>query len=83
MPPMHVETSWRIAAALGSCYLVTRFLFSRSPTTPTSAMFKRVFLLSALLLCGVLSSCQCSHKPPVGPVEGESSVLVLPERDLA
>lgn len=32
---------------------------------------KRLLVFVALLLCVGLSSCQCSEKPDVGPVEGE------------
>jgi hypothetical protein len=38
---------------------------------------KRSLLLVTLFLCFGLSSCQCSEKPPIGPVEDEQA-QVLP-----
>jgi hypothetical protein len=32
---------------------------------------KRILIFAALLLCVGLSSCQCSEKPDIGPVEGD------------
>lgn len=32
---------------------------------------RRLFAFAALLLCFGLSSCQCSEKPDIGPVEDE------------
>jgi hypothetical protein len=32
---------------------------------------KRVFVLGTILLCFGLSSCQCSNKPDIGPVEDD------------
>jgi hypothetical protein len=37
---------------------------------------KKTLVLAALLLCLVLKACQCSDKPPVGPVEGEDEAQV-------
>lgn len=34
---------------------------------------KRILIVLAVLLSVGLSSCQCSKKPDVGPVEGEES----------
>ena len=41
---------------------------------------KRLVLLGALALCFSLSSCQCSNKPPIGPVEDESQQAHYQER---
>jgi hypothetical protein len=32
---------------------------------------RRLFAFAALLLCFGLSSCQCSEKPDIGPVEND------------
>jgi hypothetical protein len=34
---------------------------------------RRLLLLATLVLCFGLSSCQCSEKPDVGPVEDEGN----------
>ena len=36
------------------------------------SIMKRFVLLGALALCLSLSSCQCSNKPPIGPVEDDA-----------
>ncbi len=39
---------------------------------------KRFLLLTALFLTFGLSSCQCSDKPPIGPVENASASVAAP-----
>jgi hypothetical protein len=39
---------------------------------------KRFLLLTALFLTFGLSSCQCSDKPPIGPVENASAPVAAP-----
>ncbi len=41
---------------------------------------KRVFVLGTLLLCLSLSSCQCSNKPDIGPVEDDQQAQVSQTR---
>ena len=40
----------------------------------TSRSMKRVLTFLAVALCISFTSCQCSEKPDVGPVEGEETV---------
>ena len=45
---------------------------------------KRIFLLSCLFAVLSLSSCQCSNKPDIGPVEDpEEAALIVPETEHA
>jgi hypothetical protein len=39
---------------------------------------KRLFAFLALLLAIGFSSCQCSDKPDIGPVEDENQASVIP-----
>ncbi|GIV61193.1 MAG: hypothetical protein KatS3mg044_0059 [Rhodothermaceae bacterium] len=39
---------------------------------------RRILLLMAFIVSAGLSSCQCSDKPPIGPVEGEQTAVVMP-----
>jgi hypothetical protein len=41
---------------------------------------KRILLFASLLLCFGLSSCQCSDKPDVGPVEDDDGQAHTPVR---
>jgi hypothetical protein len=34
---------------------------------------KRLLIFTAIVLTAGLSSCQCSEKPDIGPVEGEDA----------
>lgn len=40
---------------------------------------KRVFVLGTILLCFGLSSCQCSNKPDIGPVEDDQQQAQVQE----
>ncbi|GIV62182.1 hypothetical protein GQ464_016695 [Rhodocaloribacter litoris] len=40
---------------------------------------RRILLFAALFICFGLSSCQCSDKPPIGPVEGQDAAVMVPE----
>ena len=40
---------------------------------------KKYWMVGAVLLCLGLSSCQCSNKPEIGPVEeGASAAVMMP-----
>ncbi len=44
---------------------------------------KRFLLLVLMIVPMFLSSCQCSEKPEIGPVEGESMLLIGEDGGLA
>lgn len=54
-PPLDLETVHR----------------SRSLPTVPSVVMRRILILACLFACFGLSSCQCSDKPDIGPVEDD------------
>lgn len=46
-------------------------VLSLSSFSDDCVFMRRVLIVTAVVLCVGLSSCQCAEKPDVGPVEGE------------
>jgi len=55
------------------------FRTQRRPKNIKHRSMKKYWMVGAVLLCLGLSSCQCSNKPEIGPVEeGASAAVMMP-----